>query len=128
MQMAEVRERFAALGAQVHGGTPAEFDAYIAAARSGRTNPNALDFVLRELGKLLPGRGEHARMRDLYKEVYDWDHADPKSLNYLYEVIKATERMGDKPEFANSPKCKTSRCPDDFVPSCSGKRCADNAS
>jgi tetratricopeptide (TPR) repeat protein len=75
-------------------------DAYIAAVRSGRTNPNALDFVLRELGKLLPGRGEHARMRDLYKEVYDWDHADPKSLNYLYEVIKATERMGDKPEFA----------------------------
>ncbi len=75
-------------------------EAYIAAARSGRTNPNALDFVLRELGKLLPGRGEHTRMRDLYREVYDWDHADPKSLNYLYEVIKATERMGDKPEFA----------------------------
>ena len=74
--------------------------AYIAAARSGRTNPNALDFVLRELGKLLPGRGEHARMRDLYKEVYDWDHNDPKALTYLYEVIKATERLGDKPEFA----------------------------
>ena len=82
------------------GHTVKAIDAYIAAARAGRTNPNALDFVLRELGKLLPGRGEHARMRDLYKEVYDWDHAAPKSLNYLYEVIKSTERMGDKPEFA----------------------------
>jgi len=84
-------------------------DAYIAAARSGRTNSNALDFVLRELGKLLPGRGEHARMRDLYKEVYDWDHADPKSLNYLYEVIKATERMGDKPEFAQQAEAVQKR-------------------
>ena len=84
-------------------------DAYIAAARSGRTNANALDFVLRELGKLLPGRGEHARMRDLYKEVYDWDHADPKSLNYLYEVIKATERMGDKPEFAQQAEAVQKR-------------------
>jgi len=84
-------------------------DAYIAAARSGRTNANALDFVLRELGKLLPGRGEHARMRDLYKEVYDWDHTDPKSLNYLYEVIKATERMGDKPEFAQQAEAVQKR-------------------
>jgi tetratricopeptide (TPR) repeat protein len=75
-------------------------EAYVAAARAGRTNTPALEHVLRELGKLLPGRGEHARMRDLYKEIYDWDHADAKSLNYLYEVIKSTERMGDKPEFA----------------------------
>ena len=80
--------------------TAKAIDAYVAAARSGRTNTNALEFVLRELGKLLPGRGEHARMRDLYKEVYDWDHNDPKALTYLYEVIKATERLGDKPEFA----------------------------
>jgi tetratricopeptide (TPR) repeat protein len=82
------------------GHTVKAIDAYVAAARSGRTNVNALEHVLRELGKLLPGRGEHARMRDLYKEIYDWNHADTKALNYLYEVIKATERMGDKPEFA----------------------------
>jgi TolA-binding protein len=75
-------------------------DAYIAAAKTARTNTNALEFVLRELGKLLPGRGENARMRDLYQEIYDWNHNDPKAMSYLYEVIKATERMGDKPEFA----------------------------
>ncbi len=75
-------------------------EAYINAAKTARKNPNALEFVLRELGKLLPGRGEHQRLRDLYKEIYDWNHNDPKALNYLYEIIKSTERMGDKPEFA----------------------------
>ena len=71
-----------------------------AAAKSARTNPQALEFVLGELRKLLPGRGEHKRMRDLFKEIFDWDHNDPKSMTYLYEVIRSTERMGDMPEFA----------------------------
>ena len=91
------------------GRTAKAIDAYIAATRAGRTNPNALEFVLRELGKLLPGRGEHGRMRDLYQEVYDWDHHDPKSLNYLYEVIKATERMGDKPEYGQQAEAVQKR-------------------
>ena len=39
-------------------------------------------------------------MRDLFKEIFDWDHNDPKSMTYLYEVIRSTERMGDMPEFA----------------------------
>ena len=75
-------------------------DAYEAAAKSARTNPQALEFVLGELRKLLPGRGEHKRMRDLFKEIFDWNHNDPKSMTYLYEVIRSTERMGDMPEFA----------------------------
>ena len=75
-------------------------DAYVTAARTGRTNPSALEFVLRELGKMLPGRGEHQRMRDLYKEIYDWNHNDPKAMTYLFDVIKSTERMGDKVEFS----------------------------
>ena len=75
-------------------------DAYEAAAKSARTNPQALEFVLGELRKLLPGRGEHKRMRDLFKEIFDWDHNDPKAMTYLYEVIRSTERMGDMPEFA----------------------------
>jgi tetratricopeptide (TPR) repeat protein len=75
-------------------------DAYEAAARSARTNPQALEFVLGELRKLLPGRGEHKRMRDLFKEIFDWNHNDPKAMTYLYEVIRSTERMGDMPEFA----------------------------
>jgi len=75
-------------------------DAYEAAAKSARTNPQALEFVLGELRKLLPGRGEHKRMRDLFKEIFDWNHNDPKAMTYLYEVIRSTERMGDTPEFA----------------------------
>ena len=74
-------------------------EAYTTAARCARTNPQALDFILGELGKLLPGRGDYKRMRDLYQELYDWDHNNPKALGYLYEVIKATEKLGDKPEF-----------------------------
>ncbi len=75
-------------------------DAYEAAAKNARTNPQALEFVLGELRKLLPGRGEHKRMRDLFKEIFDWNHNDPKAMTYLYEVIRSTERMGDMPEFA----------------------------
>lgn len=75
-------------------------DAYEAAAKSARTNPQALEFVLSELRKLLPGRGEHKRMRDLFKEIFDWNHNDPKAMTYLYEVIRSTERMGDMVEFA----------------------------
>jgi tetratricopeptide (TPR) repeat protein len=75
-------------------------DAYESAAKSARKNPQALEFVLGELRKLLPGRGEHKRMRDLFKEIFDWDHNDPKAMTYLYEVIRSTERMGDMPEFA----------------------------
>jgi tetratricopeptide (TPR) repeat protein len=75
-------------------------DAYEAAAKAARTNPQALEFVLGELRKLLPGRGEHKRMRDLFKEIFDWNHNDPKAMTYLYEVIRSTERMGDMPEFA----------------------------
>ena len=75
-------------------------DAYEAAAKSARTNAQALEFVLGELRKLLPGRGEHKRMRDLFKEIFDWDHNDAKAMTYLYEVIRSTERMGDMPEFA----------------------------
>ena len=75
-------------------------DGYEAAAKSARTNPQALEFALGELRKLLPGRGEHKRMRDLFKEIFDWNHNDPKAMTYLYEVIRSTERMGDMPEFA----------------------------
>ena len=75
-------------------------DAYEAAAKAARANPQALEFVLGELRKLLPGRGEHKRMRDLFKEIFDWNHNDPKAMTYLYEVIRSTERMGDMPEFA----------------------------
>ena len=80
--------------------TSKAIDAYEAAAKSARTNPQALEFVLGELRKLLPGRGEHKRMRDLFKEIFDWNHNDPKAMTYLYEVIRSTERMGDMPEFA----------------------------
>ncbi|MFM9000176.1 MAG: tetratricopeptide repeat protein [Opitutia bacterium] len=81
--------------------TAKAIEAYISAAKLGRRNPNALEFVLRELNKMLPGRGEHRRMRELYMELYNWDTKDPKALTYLYEVIRATERMGDRKEFAD---------------------------
>lgn len=88
-----------AIEAEKEALTAKSIDAYVAAAKSGRTNAQALEFVLGELRKLLPGRGEHKRMRDLFIEIYDWNHADPKAMTYLYEVIRSTERMGDKPEF-----------------------------
>ncbi|MBM3867641.1 MAG: tetratricopeptide repeat protein [Verrucomicrobia bacterium] len=98
------RAKFAAikdkLEKEKEAATGKAIDAYEAAAKSARTNPQALEFVLGELRKLLPGRGEHKRMRDLFKEIFDWDHNDPKAMTYLYEVIRSTERMGDMPEFA----------------------------
>ena len=75
-------------------------DAYIAAAKTSKTNASALEFVVQELNKLLSGRGEHQKLKNLYQEIYDWDHNSPKAMSYLYEIIKATERMGDKPEFS----------------------------
>ena len=88
------------LEAEKEEATGKAVDGYEAAAKSARTNPQTLEFALGELRKLLPGRGEHKRMRDLFKEIFDWDHNDPKSMTYLYEVIRSTERMGDMPEFA----------------------------
>lgn len=79
--------------------TTQSIEAYVTAARSAKANRQALEFVLGELNKLLPGRGDYKRMRELYQELYDWNHNDPKALGYLYEVIKATEKLGDKPEF-----------------------------
>lgn len=90
----------AKLEAEKEEATGKAVDGYEAAAKSARTNPQTLEFALGELRKLLPGRGEHKRMRDLFKEIFDWDHNDPKSMTYLYEVIRSTERMGDMPEFA----------------------------
>lgn len=75
-------------------------DAYEAAVKTSRTNPAALEFALGELRKLMPGRGEHKRMRDLFQQLFNWDRNDPKAMTYLYEVIRSTERMGDLPEFA----------------------------
>ena len=75
-------------------------DAYEAAVKTSRSNPAALEFALGELRKLLPGRGEHKRMRDLFQELFNWDRNDPKAMTYLYEVIRSTERMGDRPEFS----------------------------
>ena len=93
--MGQQRQALAAKEEQVK----ASIDAYIQAARTARANPAALEFALGEASKLLGGRGEHARIRDLYQELHDWDPASPKATVYLYEVIKATEKMGDSPEF-----------------------------
>jgi len=73
--------------------------AYIQAARTARENNAALEFALGEATKLLSGRGDHLRLRELYQELHDWDPSAPKATVYLYEVIKATEKMGDSPEF-----------------------------
>ena len=75
-------------------------ESYIAAAKTSKNNPSSLEFALQQLNKLLSGRGEHQKLRNLYQEIYDWDHDSPKAMSYLYEIIKSTERMGDKPEFA----------------------------
>lgn len=77
----------------------ASIEAYLVAARAARANPSVLEFAVGELNKLLTGRGDHKRLREIYQELYDWDPAAPKALSYLYEVIKATEKMGDGPEF-----------------------------
>ncbi|MGA0132803.1 MAG: tetratricopeptide repeat protein [Opitutales bacterium] len=97
---AKAQEEKARLDKLKSGFTDKAIEAYITAAKLGQRNANALEFVLRELNKMLPGRGEHRRMRELYMELYNWDTKDPKALTYLYEVIRATERMGDRKEFA----------------------------
>ncbi len=90
----------AKLEAEKEAVTGKAVDGYEAAVKTSRTNPAALEFALGELRKLLPGRGEHKRMRDLFQELFNWDRNDPKAMTYLYEVIRSTERMGDRPEFA----------------------------
>lgn len=96
---AQALTKKAAIEKQKEAFTAKAIEAYVSAAKLGRRNANALEFVLRELNKMLPGRGEHRRMRELYMELYNWDTKDPKALTYLYEVIRATERMGDRKEF-----------------------------
>jgi outer membrane protein assembly factor BamD (BamD/ComL family) len=74
-------------------------EAYLLAVRAAKANPPVLDFAIGELNKLLTGRGDQVRLRAIYQELYDWDNQAPKALSYLYEVIKATEKMGDGAEF-----------------------------
>jgi len=87
----------------------ASIEAYLAAVRSARANPQVLDFAIGEVNKLLTGRGEQARLREIYQELYNWDPKAPKALSYLYEVIKATEKMGDGAEFRVRAEAAQSR-------------------
>jgi outer membrane protein assembly factor BamD (BamD/ComL family) len=87
----------------------ASIDAYLLAVRAAQTNPQVLDFAIGEVNKLLTGRGDQRRLREIYQELYDWDKQAPKALSYLYEVIKATEKMGDGPEFRARTEAAQSR-------------------
>jgi hypothetical protein len=44
-------------------------DAYIAAVKSSKNNSNALDFALQQANKLLSGRAEYQKLRNLYQEI-----------------------------------------------------------
>lgn len=87
----------------------ASIEAYLVAVRAARANPQVLDFAIGEVNKLLTGRGEQRRLREIYQELYDWDPKAPKALSYLYEVIKATEKMGDTAEFRARTEAAQSR-------------------
>lgn len=87
----------------------ASIEAYLVAVRAARPNPQVLDFAIGEVNKLLTGRGEQRRLREIYQELYDWDPKAPKALSYLYEVIKATEKMGNRPEFGVRTEAAQSR-------------------
>jgi tetratricopeptide (TPR) repeat protein len=87
----------------------ASIEAYLVAVRAARANPQVLDFAIGEVNKLLTGRGDQRRLREIYQELYDWDPKAPKALSYLYEVIKATEKMGDGAEFRARTEAAQSR-------------------
>ncbi len=67
--------------------------AYILAAKTSKENKESLDFVLAELDKTLPQRGEFERIRDIYQELYNWDPDAPDALNYLNKILNYTEKV-----------------------------------
>ncbi len=73
-------------------------DCYVAASKKAANNKQTLDFLLRELNKSLPARGEWDRLRDIYQGLYDRDRKSPEALGHLYWIIKCTERLGKNPE------------------------------
>lgn len=73
-------------------------DCYIEAAKTAGNNKQVLDFALRELNKTLPSRNEWDRLREVYVTLHKRDPKAPEALQYLYWVIRCTEKMGKTPE------------------------------
>lgn len=72
--------------------------AYIIAVKSAQTNKDTLQFSLEQLDKLLPQRGEWARLLDVYDTLYAWDPDAPDALMYLNKRIQFKQRMAKTKE------------------------------
>ncbi len=70
--------------------------AYILAAKTSTQNKESLDFVLTELDKTLPQRGEFERLRDIYQELYNWNPDAPEALDYLNKILNLTEKTASQ--------------------------------
>lgn len=73
-------------------------DGYVEAAMNAGDNRQVLDFVLRELNKTLPSRGEWSRLKTIYDHLYKRAPKSPEALGHLFWIIKCTEKLGNTPE------------------------------
>ncbi|MDR2429319.1 MAG: outer membrane protein assembly factor BamD [Puniceicoccales bacterium] len=68
--------------------------AYILAAKGARDNETVLRFTTAELNKRLVAHGEWAKLFDLYIALYEWDRDSSRALDYLYWILRASEKLG----------------------------------
>ncbi len=92
-------------------------DYYVLAAKNAEHNPDALDYALRELNKRLPAQGEWAKLLDVYVTLYNWDPDSSKALAYLYQIIRASERLGktEEQKRATLAKANVTTIPDEYI-------------
>ena len=68
--------------------------AYILAAKGASNNEQVLRFTTAELNKRLVAQGEWAKLFDLYVALYEWDRDSSRALDYLYWILRASEKLG----------------------------------
>lgn len=92
-------------------------DCYVLAAKNAEYNPDALDYALRELNKRLPAQGEWAKLLDVYVALYNWNPDSSKALAYLYQIIRASERLGKTEEQKRDTlaKANVTTVPDEYI-------------
>ncbi|MDR2981195.1 MAG: hypothetical protein LBV12_02995, partial [Puniceicoccales bacterium] len=85
-------------------------------AKNSRYNDQTLDNSLRELNKRLPTLGGWPKLLDVYITLYNWDPDSPKSLNYLYWILRSSEKLGKtEQEKRDTIKAAKVEVPDEFI-------------
>ncbi|MDR2513335.1 MAG: tetratricopeptide repeat protein [Puniceicoccales bacterium] len=55
-------------------------------------------FVTKELNSRLVAQGKWGRMLELYHTFYEWAPAAPQALDFLQQIMRASEKLGKTPE------------------------------